>query len=243
MKRGLVSVIMPARNASAYIEEAIRSVIAQSYTSWELLIVDNGSTDNTYDIAHSFLDSRITVLREPHKLGIGYARNKAMHEMVGEYFCFLDADDRLTPDSLSCRIGLFQQDPELSFVDGWVETWNRDFSQCSSVCKPSFRGYPLHEVVSLSARCVCAVSWMVRRKPGIEYRFMEGWSHAEDLAFYISIARQGKYSYTEQPVYQVRRGHQSTMSDLKGLQDGYGHVLRYMQTIPELSNEELEAAR
>lgn len=96
-----VSIIMAAHNASKYISDAIDSVIAQSYQDWELIIVDDGSTDNTLEISMNYLqrDSRISFLRTSHR-GVCFARNSAIAKATGEWIAILDADDIWLPEKL-----------------------------------------------------------------------------------------------------------------------------------------------
>jgi glycosyltransferase involved in cell wall biosynthesis len=242
MKKGLVSVIMPVLNGADYIADAIRSVLNQDYTQWELLIVDNGSTDGTTGIVNGFRDARITLLSEHKKKGVAAARNKALQEMSGEFFCFLDADDILPKDSISKRINHLQDHKDVHFLDGTVEVKNVYLDKTISLCKPSFRGEALNELASLSGRCFCGISWFIRRTPTKEYFFPESWTHAEDLAFYLSIAADGKYDFIDAIVYVVRRGHSSAMSNLQGLENGYSKLLDYMKTLP-LSREQREFSR
>ena len=242
MKKGLVSVIMPVLNGADYIADAIRSVINQEYAQWELLIVDNGSTDGTVGIVNGFRDPRITLLTEHLKKGAAAARNKALQEMSGEFFCFLDADDVLPKHSISSRINHLQEHKDVHFIDGYSEIKNVYSDKTLQFCRPTFRGETLHELASLSGRCFCGITWLIRRNPGKEYRFPEGWTHAEDLAFYLSIAGEGNYDFLESVVYVIRRGHRSAMSNLFGLEDGYQRILSLMQTLP-LSKEERSNAR
>ena len=89
----LVSIIMPAYNCSRFIREAIDSVLAQTYTAWELLIVDDCSTDDTAAIIASYQDERIHYFRNEQNSGAALSRNKALREAKGKYIAFLDADD------------------------------------------------------------------------------------------------------------------------------------------------------
>ena len=102
----LVSVICPARNSSAYLARAIRSVAAQTFQSWELLIVDDGSNDETERIARSFeaRDSRILVRRHHLATGVHEARNTALNEARGRWVAFLDSDDEWLPEKLERSI-------------------------------------------------------------------------------------------------------------------------------------------
>lgn len=103
----LISVIMPLYNAALYVEEAVNSVINQTYPYWELIIVDDGSTDNSLAIANGFFDARIKVLSQKNS-GACVARNKALSLAQGAYVKFLDADDLLAPDCLEKQFSQIQ---------------------------------------------------------------------------------------------------------------------------------------
>ncbi len=111
----LVSIIMPAYNCEKYIAEAIRSVLAQTYTGWELIIVDDCSTDNTAAIIASFDDPRIVYQRNKHNMGAALTRNEALRIAKGEYIAFLDADDLWATDKLEKQIR-FMQDNGYDFT-------------------------------------------------------------------------------------------------------------------------------
>ncbi|WP_423188917.1 glycosyltransferase family 2 protein [Alkalibacterium sp. f15] len=100
----LVSIIMPAYNSEEFIGEAITSVQKQTYTNWELLIVDDCSTDNTVETVASVDDSRIKLIKLPNNSGAAFARNTAIEESKGEYLAFLDSDDLWTPNKLEDQI-------------------------------------------------------------------------------------------------------------------------------------------
>lgn len=93
------SIIMPAYNAALFIEESIRSVLCQTYANFELIIVNDGSTDNTNDIISTFKDDRIKVIQQLNK-GLGAARNAGIENSVNEYIAFLDSDDIWRNDKL-----------------------------------------------------------------------------------------------------------------------------------------------
>jgi glycosyltransferase involved in cell wall biosynthesis len=98
-----IGIITPAWNAAPWIGDAIRSVLAQSHSEWSMVVVDDGSTDATAEIAAGFTDPRIRVLRQ-RNAGVSAARNRGIAELVGERgdaLLFLDADDWLAPDALS----------------------------------------------------------------------------------------------------------------------------------------------
>ncbi|MDR5591383.1 glycosyltransferase family 2 protein [Christiangramia sp. SM2212] len=104
--RGLVSVIMPAFNSEAYITESIQSVINQSHQNWELLVIDDASTDATAEIVKSFSagDHRIQLLTNSTNSGTHHSRNKGIKAASGVYIAFLDADDLWKPEKLSKQL-------------------------------------------------------------------------------------------------------------------------------------------
>ncbi len=102
---GLVSIIMPSWNTAEYIAKSIQCVIDQTYQNWELLIVDDCSTDNTNEVVASFLtDKRVKYFRNEKNCGAALTRNKAMYEAQGEWIAFLDSDDLWTSDKLEKQL-------------------------------------------------------------------------------------------------------------------------------------------
>ena len=101
---GKVSIVMPAFNAEKYIGDAIDSVRNQTYTNWELLIVDDCSTDNTREIITSIEDKRIRYLKNSTNSGAAISRNYALREADGKWIALLDSDDVWTPNKLEKQI-------------------------------------------------------------------------------------------------------------------------------------------
>lgn len=101
---GLVSIIMPSWNTSKWIGESIKSVISQTYQNWELIIVDDCSTDNTDDIVAAFNDNRIRYIKNEKNSGAAITRNRALREAKGEWIAFLDSDDVWVPEKLEKMI-------------------------------------------------------------------------------------------------------------------------------------------
>jgi glycosyltransferase involved in cell wall biosynthesis len=113
----LVSVMIGAYNAAPYLGEAIESVFAQDYEPLELIVVDDGSTDGTAEVARSFTGVQV-ILQENR--GNGAARNRAVEEASGDLYAFLDADDRFTPGKLTLQQAALDANPQLDMVFGHV---------------------------------------------------------------------------------------------------------------------------
>ncbi|MFV8362573.1 glycosyltransferase family 2 protein [Flavobacterium sp. ZT3P35] len=111
MKNSLVSILMPCFNAENYILEAIASVQQQTHSHWELILVDDCSTDNTVSIATSIAiqDNRIRIFKLPVNSGTGIARNTALTQAAGNYIAFLDADDVWKPHKLQVQLQFLKE--------------------------------------------------------------------------------------------------------------------------------------
>ena len=109
MVENLVSVIMPSWNTAGFIAESIRSVTDQTYTKWELIIVDDSSTDNTDEVVASFHDDRIRYFKNEKNMGAALTRNRALREARGEWIAFLDSDDLWKPKKLENQLAFMKE--------------------------------------------------------------------------------------------------------------------------------------
>jgi len=100
----LVSVIIPTFNRARYLREAIDSVLHQTYSDWELIIVDDGSTDETQANMETLADARVQVVRRPHEGNVARTRNVGLERARGRYVAFLDSDDRWMPSKLQLQV-------------------------------------------------------------------------------------------------------------------------------------------
>ena len=110
----LVSIITPVYNCAKFIAETINSVIAQTYINWELIIVDDCSTDDTENVVRSFQDQRIHYYKNVENSGAAISRNRALREAKGRWIAFLDSDDLWLPNKLDRQIK-FMMDNHISF--------------------------------------------------------------------------------------------------------------------------------
>lgn len=124
----LVSVIMPMNNSERFLYAAIESVISQTFTNWELLVIDDASSDNSLTIAESYArkDKRIHIFKSDHHIGMPSApRNKGVSMASGRFIAFLDSDDLWKPDKLAQQLPFFE-DPLVAIVYSNYEKTNED---------------------------------------------------------------------------------------------------------------------
>jgi glycosyltransferase involved in cell wall biosynthesis len=115
-----VSVVMPVYNEAEYVEQAIQSILRQTHTDFELVIIDNGSSDASPDILGRIRDPRVRVFRNPHNLGSAAASNRAVRESRAELIARMDADDIALPHRLERQLAAFAASPDLALVGGQV---------------------------------------------------------------------------------------------------------------------------
>lgn len=216
----LISIIMPAFNVEKYVEKSIKSVQSQTYTNWELIVVNDGSEDNTGNIIQQFADKRIFYFEQNHK-GTCSARNLALLKVKGEYFCFLDADDIMPNRSIQSRYDVFKKSSNIWFVDGKVIYMNEKMDRIIKIYNPNFKGKPFSELVKINSDCYFGNTWMIKRDKEKQYKFNEELTHCEDLYFYIKISKMKEYSYTSDEVLHYRVRENSSMSNIVGLENGY----------------------
>ena len=129
-----VSVIIPVYNTIQYLEEAVESVLAQTMTDWEMILVDDGSTDGCSAMCDSYAEknARIHVIHQKNQ-GLSAARNTGMAQAAGEYLQFLDSDDRLYPDTLAKCMQAVQDGAEIVIFDAQYEGTDFSFHEKSAL--------------------------------------------------------------------------------------------------------------
>lgn len=224
----LISLIMAAYNEEKYVEEAIRSVLDQSYPHWELIVVNDGSTDRTADIVSGFSDPRIRLFNQANA-GIGSARNLALKHVRGTILGILDADDVLPENSLAARVALLESNPEVDIVDGLMIEMDETLTRKLRTFRPTFRGVPFQELVRLSESCFCGPNWLLRWPVHPPLRFVEDSKQIEDLMFLMEYSYPGRvYGYVDEVVRIYRRSPESSTGDLEGMENSYRYVYRWL---------------
>jgi teichuronic acid biosynthesis glycosyltransferase TuaG len=222
-----ISVIMPVFNAEQYISSAIESVLNQDMADWELIIVNDGSSDNSKEIIGYFKDSRIRYFEQPNK-GVSAARNLGLQNMNGTFFCFLDADDCLTEKSLSSRLGVFKKSPRINFVDGTIEIFDQNLETLIRTRRCTIMGKPFNYLIDMNPGIFFGPTWMIKRDNSFQYNFNEQMKYLEDIYFYLQISNQGEYSFTRDSILKYRTHSQSAMRNLDGIANGYSQLVSHV---------------
>lgn len=185
----MISIIIPAYNAQAYLRECLESVLAQSYTEWEAIIVNDGSTDSTLEIALSYaaLDPRFRVITTENR-GLSCARNAGLEVVQGEWVTYLDSDDALAENALDV---LIRNADGVDVVVGILSREKLDHDKCAvqtvllSGCKA------LADGLYQTGMCTSACGKLFRSDLIKEVRFPEG-MYYEDLMYCCNVFRLAK---------------------------------------------------
>ncbi len=204
MDRPLVSIIMPAYNVEDYIHESIASVLHQTYNNWELLIIDDASTDNTLSIINTFKDVRIIIYSLNKNKGVANARNYGIDKCKGRFIAFLDADDLWTNDKLQLQTEFMLQN---NFY--FTFTWYHSFKDAQNTKHKKLITAPasvsFHQLLKNNIiGCLTAMydsSYLGKKYfPELKMR--------QDYALWLSILKNGVYAHClpeSLALYRIRK--------------------------------------
>ncbi|MDD2388677.1 MAG: glycosyltransferase [Desulfobacterales bacterium] len=214
LKTPKVSVIIPTYNRARLLEEAIDSVLSQTFTGYELIVVDDGSTDDTGEVLASCED-RIRVIRQNNQ-GVSSARNAGIASASGDLITFLDSDDLWLPDKLIRQVEFFQQTPD-ALICQTEEIWIRNGIRVNPKKRHRKRSGMIFEP-SLKLCLVSPSAVMIRRslfdKVGI---FDEDLPACEDYDLWLRISCRYPVYLIDEPLIVKRGGHQDQLSKAPGL--------------------------
>ncbi|MCS6923469.1 MAG: glycosyltransferase, partial [Fimbriimonadales bacterium] len=235
--RPKVSVITPAYNVAPYLAQCIESVQAQTLTDWEMIIVDDASTDGTAQVAARYLaDPRIRFLQNERNMGAGYTRNRALDAAQGEWIAVLDADDWYRPERLEKLVAFAEQmnadmvaDLQVYYTE-WGSVYTVAWaSHAKPPKKPRF--YTVEEVICAhpSIKPVIRAEFLRSR----EIHYAEHIRKSQDYAFYLEILLKGaRFALLPEPMYYYRV-HPNTVTTRHDPIAENRKSLEYLLSLPE----------
>ncbi len=220
----LVSVIIPCFNHGHLVSEAIESVLAQSYGNHEIVLVDDGSTDNTAGNVAGFPGVRY--VRQENQ-GLAAARNTGARESTGEYLVFLDADDLLLPDALQIGLNTLRSNPDCAFVAGWCKWMTADGTPLETPERVwSGKEDFYHKL--LTCNNMGGIMAVMFRRSAFDSvgGFDPTLRSAEDYEFYLRLTRKYPVYCHDQPVAEYRRRSDSLSQNPAAMLQSTLSVLR-----------------
>ena len=202
----LVTVIIPSFNHAQYVEKAIESVLSQDYENFELIVIDDGSKDNSHAVLSSILpNSRLHIVLNTLNKGQSAVLNEALLLAHGEFICLLPSDDWYTPRKLSLQVEKFlESDKNVGVIYGKGLRYFSDTHQTLPVNLPLYRGWVLEYLVK-GSNFIVPITPMFR-KECFEFARPDESYKAEGEAIYLKLAIKYKFDYVDQ-VLGVMRDH------------------------------------
>lgn len=186
--RPLISVVMPVFNASEYISQAIKSILVQSFKSFEFIIINDASTDDTVRKIRKFRDKRIILLRNTSRKGVAYSLNKGTQCAKGAYIARMDADDISLPNRLTRQLSVLQKNKEIAMVGSWVRVINSSGNFVGYKKTPVDSGTIIQTIFIENPFVHSSV--VIRKKVLEKVRgYNEGFEGAEDYDLFLRIIK------------------------------------------------------
>ncbi|WP_434222130.1 glycosyltransferase family 2 protein [Limnospira platensis CENA597] len=232
-----ISVVMPAYNCEQYIAEAIDSVLAQTETDYEIIVVDDGSQDQTRSVVATY-HSQVRYVYQ-HNQGVSVARNHGLSLARGEFITFLDADDYFFPDTLRSQLAVFDADPELAIVhSGWRRV-NQTGEMLIDV-QPWEMVAELNLENWLRWKPLGTMGTLMFRRQALQTvgGFEPGLAHAEDVDLILRLVSSGyRSAWLKRSTVCYRQHDRNTMRDGISQAKSINYVLDKFFNLPDIPLE------
>lgn len=221
-KKPLVSVIMGVHNGMPYLKEAVESILKQTYKNFELIIVEDASTDKTWEYLNKLRGKKIKLLRNKKNLGLARSLNKALSFAKGEYIARMDADDISLPSRLTEQLKFMMNNKNIDICGTWAAIVNEDGKRVAKAHYPK-KDKEIKQVLKWTTPLIHP-TWVVNRKVFHELNgYKEYWDFVEDYEF---LLRAKKYQMANIPKELLFWRSQSSRRSEKDIHEMYVKSLR-----------------
>ncbi|MEO1669290.1 MAG: glycosyltransferase family A protein [Cyanobacteria bacterium J06631_2] len=231
-----VSVVIAAYNLMAYLPETIANVLEQTFTDFEVIVVDDGSTDNTAQWVGQVADPRVRLISQAN-MGLSGACNTGVANAKGEYVAFLDADDLWEKTKLAQQVKILDQQPEISIVSTWVTYMNEAGESTGRIVQPTAEGYIWRQMIEVN-QIECGSVIMIRRSCFDQVGLFDTnlKSFVQDWDMWLRLALQYQFKVIAQPLVYYRQRSSSGSRNLAAMERSFNLVLTkaYDAAPPEL---------
>lgn len=225
-KPPMVTVIIPTRNRAELVFRSVQSVLSQTYKDFELILIDDASEDNTFDVIHELADKRITYVRNAKPRGAAVARNKGITAARGQFIAFLDSDDEWLPFKLARQVAMFQSLPDkvgaiytglTAFDLGKKRKSTRKPKKAGNLLPDLYYGNVVGPLSTLAVRSGCfnAVG-----------QFDEQFPSCQDWDLCIRIAQKYYFAYDKECLVKYYIGEGSITKDMEAKAMGHEMILK-----------------
>lgn len=206
MSTPLVSIIIPVYNTAAYLTRAIQSILAQTYASMEIILINDGSTDASESIIQSLQDPRIRYVKNEQNMGLVYTLNKGVELSTGKYIARMDGDDISLPERIARQVAYMEAHPEVSVLATRVSLINEQDEPIGYWEADQQHTTPEQIRAFLPKdNCLAHPSIMARAELLKTYRYRAEQSQAEDYDLWLRMASDGKVIHKLPDVFVQHR--------------------------------------
>lgn len=223
---GLVSIVIPAYNAAWCIERAVQSVLDQTYRPIEVIVVNDGSTDDTVPVLQRF-GQAIRIVDKPNG-GLSFARNAGISAARGEYIAFLDADDWWLPEKLARQVDLLESDPSIGFCSTTTKAVDETGNLVREWRCPPIQRSALHTIFSRNATVAGSGSSVMVRSEVLQRAgfFDESLRSLEDIDMWMRLASISGYRCLDEPLTVILKRRESMSGNLAVMREAALLVMR-----------------
>ncbi len=200
-----ISILLPVYNSEKYIKDCLNSIFNQTFTNWELIIIDDGSNDTSIDIIKSLLPlfkNNVVLLQLSHH-GLPYCLNYGVTYAKGEYVARIDADDIMLPTRLAKQIDFLSSNPQIGILGTNAYEINENGEPFSILTKPQFDA-----AIKQAFKNDCPIihpSVMIKKALLIEYPYNENYPSPEDFELWIRLMRVTNFENLQEPLIEKRK--------------------------------------
>lgn len=239
----MVSIVMPVYNAEKYISEAIDSVLKQTYKNFEFIIVDDGSSDQSLEIIHSFTDERIKLIQKEHDYI--NSLNTAISYSIGKYIARMDADDVMMPNKIEIQYSYMENHPEIDVCGTFVYFWHK-YGMHEYTYPEKHNDIALSMILKNS---ICHPSVLLRRKSleksvNLNCLYNQKYIYAEDYRLWCNLIMEGlkfsilpefllKYRISGNQVTKTKKYHMKQSATLVQVDYLYFMASKFLEENPE----------
>lgn len=199
----LVSVLMPAYNAALFLKESIESILNQTYKNFELIIINDGSSDHTEEIINSYKDYRISYFKTPNNNGLVSTLNRGLLHCKGEFIARMDADDWAYPKRLEIQINYLLKNPDIDICGANIALWDGEYTRGKWI-------FPVNDTdikANLFLKCSMAHPTIIFRQPlssPTEQIYNEQYYPAEDYELWVRLMAKKKFHNINKTLLKYR---------------------------------------
>lgn len=202
----LVSVFITVYNAEKYISEALESILMQTYSNLEIIVVNDGSTDNSLEIINSYEDKRIKVINNKENKGIPFSRNLGLKNANGKYLVIMDADDISTPNRIEKQVEFMEKNPNIVASGTFYQYLGKTFSR---KIKSKYIEPEQLKIQVLFSSPIANPTAIIRMDIIRKYNFLynECYFVAQDYDMWVQLSKVGDLAILPEVLFKYRIGH------------------------------------